>query len=82
MAPRSKDLGRGTVFSALSVFSTEAAADAFKGFFDGAVPVCAPAGAALRTIDDKIGFQSLGILKLNFVKLKSLCPFLTAVQQI
>jgi hypothetical protein len=61
--------------------STEAAADAFKGFLDGAVPVCAPAAAAIRTIHVKTRFQSISILKLNFIKLKSLCPFLAAVQQ-
>jgi hypothetical protein len=82
MAPRSKDLGRGTVFSAVSVFCTEAAADGDKGFFVGALPVCAPAASAIRTILDKTRFKCIGTLKLNFIKLESLCPFPDAVQQI
>jgi hypothetical protein len=82
MAPRSKDFGRATVFSVLSVFTTEAAAEAYRGFLVGALlPVCAPAVAATRTIHVKTCFQSIGILKLNFIKLESLCPFLITVQQ-
>jgi hypothetical protein len=74
-------LGRGTVFSALSVFSTEAAAEALKGFFVGALLVCAPAVITIRTIHGKTRFQSIDTLKLNFIKLESLCPFPKAVQQ-
>jgi hypothetical protein len=81
MAFTSKDLGRGTVFSVLSVFFTEAAAEADKGFFVGALPVCAPAVAAIRTMHVKLRFQSIGTLELNFIKLESLCPFAKAVQQ-
>ncbi|HZD09579.1 MAG TPA: hypothetical protein VE176_15085, partial [Candidatus Limnocylindrales bacterium] len=51
------------------------------GFFVGALPVCAPAATTIRTVHDKTRFQSIGTLKLNFIKLESLCPFLKGVQQ-
>jgi hypothetical protein len=59
MAPRSKDLGRATFFSVLSVFSTEAAADGFKGFLVGALPVCAPAVTAIRKMHVRVRFQNI-----------------------
>jgi hypothetical protein len=78
-------LGRGKVLSAeaaaASVFWTESWADFFNGCFDGALPVWATAVAAVRTTHVKICFQSIGTLKLNFIKLESLCPFAKAVQQ-
>jgi hypothetical protein len=43
--------------------------------------VCAAAVAATSTTDVKIRFQNIGTLRLNFIKLESLCPFRKAVQQ-
>jgi hypothetical protein len=81
MAPRSKDFGLEAVLSAFSFFSTDAAADGVKGFFVGALPVCPAAVIPIRRMHGKTRFQSIGTLRLNFIKLESLCPFAKAVQQ-